>query len=52
MLTQLSTLKARLSIPGTDTTHDSLLTAAIAAASARFDRETNRTLARTESARN
>jgi hypothetical protein len=47
MLTQLSTLKARLAILDTDTTNDLLLTAAINAVTARFDRETNRTLART-----
>jgi hypothetical protein len=50
MLTQLSTLKTRLAIPAEDTTSDALLNAAIAAVSARFDRETNRTLARTENA--
>ena len=47
MLTQLSTLKSRLSIPDTDNTNDPILTSAIKAASARFDKETNRTLART-----
>jgi Phage gp6-like head-tail connector protein len=48
MLTQLSTLKARLGI--TDNTYDALLTSAITAVSARFDRETNRILARTVNA--
>jgi hypothetical protein len=48
MLTTLSTAKARLSILDTDTTNDALLTAAIRAVSARFDLESNRTLARTE----
>jgi hypothetical protein len=46
MLTQLSTVKARLEI--LDGTHDALLTSAITALSARFDSETQRTLARTE----
>jgi uncharacterized phiE125 gp8 family phage protein len=44
MLTQLSTIKSRLAI--TDTAQDALLTSAIKAVSARFDKETNRTLAR------
>jgi hypothetical protein len=48
MLTQLPTVKSRLSL--LDTTYDALLTAAIKAVSARFDNETNRTLARTENA--
>jgi hypothetical protein len=47
MLTQLATVKARLEIASSDTTHDDLLTRAIQAVSARFDRECNRTLART-----
>jgi len=47
MLTQLATVKARLSIAPADTTQDDLLTRAIAAVSARFDNECNRTLART-----
>ncbi len=47
MITQLATLKSRLAIPDADTTTDALLTAAIKAVSARFDKETNRTLART-----
>src|SRR5208282_3620743 len=50
MLTQLSTLKARLAIPDTDQQYDALLTNAIKSVSARFDKETNRTLARTENA--
>ena len=50
MLAELSTLKSRLQILDTDTTYDSLLTSAIQAMSARFDKETNRTLARTENA--
>lgn len=47
MLTQLSTVKARLSILPSDTSQDELLTRAITSVSARFDRECNRTLART-----
>jgi hypothetical protein len=47
MLTQLPTLKARLALLDTDTSCDALLVAAIKAVSARFDNETNRTLART-----
>jgi hypothetical protein len=47
MITQLSTVKARLAIPDADSTSDALLTAAIKAVSARFDKECNRTLART-----
>jgi hypothetical protein len=42
MLTTLATFKSRLAL--IDTTYDALLTAAIKAASARFDLETNRTL--------
>src|SRR5216117_389703 len=45
MLTQLSTVKSRLALTVTD--YDDLLTTAIKAVSARFDKETNRTLART-----
>jgi hypothetical protein len=48
MLTTLSTVKSRLAL--VDTTYDALLTSAIKAVSARFDNETNRTLARTENA--
>src|SRR3982751_4102358 len=47
MLTLLSTVKARLAIDPLVTTFDYLLTSAIKAISARFDKETNRTLART-----
>src|SRR5438552_1012605 len=47
MLTQLSTVKARLAIDPLDTTYDDLLTNAINAVSARFDKECNRALART-----
>jgi len=50
MLTQLTTLKSRLALDPLDPTHDALLTSGIIAVSARFDRETNRTLARTENA--
>jgi hypothetical protein len=50
MLTQLSTLKQRLAIPDVDIQYDSLLTSALAAISARFDRQLNRTLARTVNA--
>ena len=50
MLTQLATVKTRLSLPADDTQYDPLLTAAIKSVSARFDHETNRTLARTENA--
>src|SRR5205809_6847969 len=45
MLTQLATVKSRLALTVTD--YDDLLTNAIKAVSARFDKETNRTLART-----
>jgi hypothetical protein len=47
MLTQLVTVKKRLEIPLSDVTHDEILTRAIEAVSARFDRECNRTFART-----
>ncbi len=47
MLSTLAALKARLSIPDTDPQHDDLLTGVLTALSARFDQETNRTLART-----
>jgi hypothetical protein len=50
MLTQLTTIKARLQILDTDNTYDALLSNAIKAISARFDKETGRTLARTENA--
>ena len=42
MLAQLSTVKSRLQILDIDTTYDALLTNAIQALSARFDKETNR----------
>ena len=45
MLTQLSTVKSRLGISAA--TYDAILTNAIKAVSARFDKETNRTLSRT-----
>lgn len=48
MLTTLQTLKSRLAL--TDSTTGAILTAAIQAVSARFDKETNRILARTENA--
>ena len=48
MLTQLTTLKTRLTLTVTD--YDTLLTSAIKAVSARFDQECNRVLARTENA--
>src|SRR5258706_4613368 len=48
MLTQLPTVKSRLALIITD--YDDLLTNAIRAVSARFDKETNRTLARTTTA--
>src|SRR5207247_690412 len=48
MLTQLATVKSRLALVVTD--YDDLLTNAIKAVSARFDKETNRTLSRTTSA--
>ena len=50
MLTQLATVKDRLSIAPATTTYDALLTSAIKAVSNRFDNLTNRTLARTVSA--
>ena len=46
MLTQLSTVKARLSILPGDTMQDDVLTRMIQGVSARFDRETARVLAR------
>src|SRR5260221_10810956 len=48
MLTQLSTVKSRLAVMVTD--YDDLLTNAIKAVSARFDKETNRALARNTTA--
>jgi hypothetical protein len=50
MLTTLDSLKSRLNIDAIDVTQDDLLTFIIEAVSARFDQETNRTLARTENA--
>jgi hypothetical protein len=47
MLTQLATVKARLGIDEFDLSSDAILTNAINAISFRFDKETNRTLART-----
>ena len=47
MLTQLSTIKARLGIDEFDLYPDAILTNAINAVSVRFDKETNRTLSRT-----
>ncbi len=47
MLSQLSTVKARLAIPDLNVEFDDLLTTALTALSARFDKETNRTLSRT-----
>ena len=46
MLTQLSTIKQRLAIDDFNVEFDALLTNALNAVSARFDKETNRTLAR------
>src|SRR3977135_57242 len=50
MLTQLGTIKARLNIDEFDLSSDAILTNAINAISARFDKETNRTFARTTAA--
>ncbi len=47
MVAQLSTLKARLNIADTDLQYDDLLTSALAATSAMFEKECNRTFART-----
>ncbi len=47
MLTQLSTVKARLGLSEFEVKDDALLTSAIQAISARFDKECRRTLART-----
>jgi hypothetical protein len=47
MLTQLSTVKARLGIDDFEVKYDVLLTNAIRAYSAQFDKECNRTFART-----
>jgi len=50
MLTLLSTVKSRLSLTDLDVQFDALLMNAIKAVSATFDKECNRTLARTASA--
>src|SRR3954466_2593989 len=47
MLSTLATLNSRLAIPDLTVEFDDLLTTALTALSARFDRETNRTLTRT-----
>ena len=47
MLTQLATVRARLGLAAADVSQDAFLTRAIEALSARFDRECNRTFART-----
>ena len=47
MLTTLPTIKLRLSLSLADTTYDTILVNALGAITARFDAETNRTLART-----
>ena len=47
MLTQLTTVKARLAIAPADVSQDDLLTRAIEAVGARFDRECGRTFERT-----
>src|SRR5881227_3832716 len=47
MLSTLSTVKARLGIADFTVEFDDLLTTALTALSARFDREANRTLTRT-----
>src|SRR5690348_16419292 len=47
MLTQLVTVKTRLALEPFDATYDAILTGAIEAFSARFDRDCNRTLCRT-----
>ena len=46
MLTQLTTVKARLGLLGSDTQYDELLTRGVETFSARFDRECNRAFAR------
>jgi hypothetical protein len=50
MLTQLTTIKARLGLGDSDVQYDALLVNALRALSARFDQETRRTLARTVNA--
>ena len=49
-VSQNSAGKSRLAIPDTDPQYDDLLTSTLIALSARFDNETNRTLARTVNA--
>jgi len=48
VITQLATVKSRLAIAPGDVTQDDLLSRAIGALTSRFDRECNRTLARTD----
>src|SRR5436190_14773157 len=50
MLTQLTTVKARLAIDEFEVKYDGILTNAIRAVTARFDQVCNRTLARTVAA--
>ena len=50
MLATLAAVKSRLQLSDADPQYDQILTAAITAVSARFDKETNRTLARIENA--
>src|SRR5689334_4574149 len=50
MLSTLDSLKARLAIDPLDLQYDAILTNTLEALSARFDSETNRTLARTVNA--
>ncbi len=47
MLTTLSTVKSRLALTEFDVKDDAILTNALNAVSTRFDKESNRTLART-----
>ncbi len=47
MLTTLSTVKSRLGLTEFDVKEDAILTNALNAVSARFDKESHRTLART-----
>ena len=47
MLSTLSSVKLRLAIGEFDVQYDTLLTNALTALSARFDKDTNRTLTRT-----
>src|SRR6266853_5199318 len=50
MLTQLATVKSRLALSELDVQFDALLTSAIKAITVRFDKECNRTFARTVTA--